>query len=248
MITTIILDIEGTITNPRGDVGSRNKELMDKLQILERKGIAIILCSGRDLRYIQNFKATSGLSNKSQIIAENGCVIFDDLEQHVTFNISDYDPEPIRTRLAKTDVLGFAEFDPAKQYMVTLYPKGFLSGAMVNLSIIQEIYEYVRTHLANFELNITYSSASVDIMPSGVDKLHGLKALVSHSRSIELKNTMYIGDSMNDLEIGKFVRTSGGLFCVPQNALPELREVANFVSLFEYEVGVLDILEKYNIN
>ncbi len=247
MFDTIILDIEGTITNPRGDAGKENRALQTKLRDLERLGFAIVLCSGRDLTYIQNFKARWGLTTNSPVISENGCCIFDGDNEHVTFDLSGYDPEPIRERLLELNILEFAEFDSAKRYMVSLYLKGFSSGVEFTQAQITEMYDQVKPELTDFKINLTYSSASIDIMPNGVDKLHGLKALVRRLKTLELFRSIYIGDSMNDLEIGEYVRSSGGLFCVPRNALQILKQSADFVSERDYDEGVLEIFKRYNI-
>ena len=248
-VNTIILDIEGTLTNPRGDAGKCNYELRNKLNELEEGGRLLILCSGRDIAYINNLKTEWGLSTSSQVIAENGCLVFDGFKEYVTYNTSTFAPRSIRERILSINILEFAEFDLAKKYMVTLYPKGFSAGAMVSQGQILKIFESTKPQLSDLELNITYSSASVDIMPKGVNKLFGLKNLVTllGSTPLDLGQAMYIGDSMNDLEIGKYLRASGGLFCVPQNALTELKRTANYIAERVCDEGVLEIFEKFEI-
>jgi HAD superfamily hydrolase (TIGR01484 family) len=251
--TFILLDIEGTITNPRGDPGKGNTILKQKLRDLEAHDHTIIFCSGRDIKYINELKTRWVLSKQSPIIAENGCVVFDGINEHAAVPTAEFAPGAIRKRLLESNILEFAEFDPAKRYMITLYPKGFAAGAMVDQNQIFKILGSVTAQLSDVRLNITYSSASVDIMPDGVDKLHGLKALVSRSRSLpdqyqlDLTRAMYIGDSMNDLAIGKYVSSHGGLFCVPNNALNELKEAANYYAEREYDEGVIEIFEKYEL-
>ena len=99
----------------------------------------------------------------------------------------------------------------------------------------------------DLDLTITHSSCSVEIQPKGVDKLHGLKALIHHIPSIDLQQTMYVGDSRNDLEVGKHVRTGGGLFCVPANAIVELKSIANYTANKAYDEGVLEIFKRFDV-
>lgn len=243
----ILLDIEGTITNPRGDNSTGVAILQTKLSSLEASGGNVILCSGRDLVYIQRLREAWNLSPTSPAISENGCEIFDGTNQFTTFEGVDYSPVKIRELLSIDDILDKAEFDPAKKYMVTLYPKGFSGGVSYTQNDIFEILDLVKPRLSDLQLNITYSSASVDIMPDGVDKLHGFQALANQLGNINPKNCLFFGDSMNDLELGKYIHAAGGKFCVPANALDELKHAADHVSTHKYAEGVLDILTALGI-
>jgi HAD superfamily hydrolase (TIGR01484 family) len=247
MIRSIFLDIEGTITTPGGSAGKSIKSLQSKLQSLEGRGLRIILCSGRDMQYIQEFKKRWRLLVSSPIIAENGCVIFDGKSEMITFDQSQLDPYMVGNKFSDTSLPEIAELDPAKKYMVTIYPKGFVAGLQARLEDVTKILEYTIPILADLELTITHSSCSVDIQPKGVDKLHGLKTLIQHIPSINLQQSMYIGDSKNDLEVGKYVRDGGGLFCVPENALAELKSIANYSAGKAYDEGVLEIIERFDI-
>ena len=248
MIDILILDIEGTITTSGGSPGGRQSELQDRLHELEQKGCSVILCSGRDLAYIRDLKHAWGLKEYSPIIAENGCVIFDGTNEYITFNVSDFDPDKIISKLSRTSLLTFAEFDPAKKYMATVYPKGFSTGVAFTSDQVRTIFEFVKPILSDMDIAITYSSCSVDILPKDMDKMHGLKALHDRLASLDLSRSMYIGDSRNDLAIGKYINTLGGLFCVPSNALDELKSNANYIASKHYDEGVLEILDRYQIN
>ena len=58
---------------------------------------------------------------------------------------------------------------------------------------------------------------------------------------------MYVGDSRNDLEVGKHVRDGGGLFSVPANALAELKSIANYTANKAYDEGVLEIFKRFDV-
>ena len=244
---TLLLDIEGTITDNRGFDGKHTDVLQGKLRGLESSGVNIIFCSGRDLKYIQNLKRVWGLNISRPIIAENGCVVFDGITELATFDRSKYPHSAIQKRLAETKLFEMAELDSAKRHVITIYPMGFSLGVEYTQQQVQDIYDLVRSELAEFELSITYSSASVDIMPRGVDKLFGLKVLIGKENIIAPPNCMYIGDSKNDLEIGKFIHGIGGLFCVPGNGLTELKLAADHVENKEFDGGVLEIIERFDI-
>jgi len=247
MYEHLILDIEGTITTDYGETGKGYKELSAKLAELESSDITVILCSGRDIKYMKQLKGEWNLKQRSPLIGENGCVIFDGDSKELTFDKWKFSATKIMESLFEKNILVYAELDPAKEHMVTLYPKGYSYGLEYNQDQIMEIYKIVSETLADFDQTITYSSASVDIMPQGVNKLHGLKALLDKIPILDLKKTIYVGDSRNDLEIGKYVHESGGKFSVPSNALDELKENADFVASGEFDLGVLEVIEKFKI-
>ncbi len=209
MITTLILDIEGTLTDSGGAVGKKTTELQERLQALEGNGKTIIMCSGRDFKYIQEFKHTWGLIQKTPVIAEDGCIIFDGEQDYLTFDQLKYDPEVIKKSLLEPKLHSLIELDPAKQIMITMYPKGFLVGVKFTYAQIDEIFNYVKTKVNDFDIALTHSSCSVDILPSGVDKLFGLKELIQHLPTLDPANCLYIGDSKNDMEIGKYIQRVG---------------------------------------
>ena len=247
MCLTLLLDIEGTITDSRGGESNRTGALQQKLKTIESSGTVLIFCSGRDLRYIQDFKHAWGLSTDSPVIAENGCVIFDGVDKITPFDTTKYPHDLLLERLLDANLLAYGEVDPAKEQVITLYPKGFSYGLPYTQKQILDILEFTEGELTGQNVNITYSSASVDIMPKGVDKLFGLIELQRRLPSVTLPRCMYIGDSRNDLEVGKHVQANGGLFCVPQNALDDLKHVADHVADHEFGEGVLEIIERYDI-
>lgn len=248
MYENLILDIEGTITNDYGVTGKGFKKLSAKLSKLEASSVTVILCSGRDINYMKELKNDWKLKQRSPLIGENGCVIFDGDTKELTFDKWKFSSKKIMDRLFEKNILVYAEMDLAKEQMVTLYPKGYSYGIEYDQEQIMEIYKVVNETLVDFEKTITYSSASVDIMPPGVNKLHGLKALNVKIPILDLKNTIYVGDSKNDLEIGKFIQESGGKFCVPNNALDELKNYADYAASKKFDLGVLEIIDKYRFH
>jgi HAD superfamily hydrolase (TIGR01484 family) len=248
MTYTLILDIEGTITIANGTIGLAKDELQKRLQALETQDKQIILCSGRDLAYIHRLKADWGLAYHSPIIAEDGCVNFDGKKEILTFDPTKHDPQIIRDRLIYDNIFEIAEFDPYKQYVITIYPTGFSSGIEYTAKQIQNIFNKVKEYLADFnDTTVTYSSCSVEVLPFGMNKVVGLKAMLHQVPSIDLSQCMYIGDSKNDVEIGNYILDAGGLFCVPGNAISELKQIASYVATHEFDEGVLEILERYKL-
>lgn len=81
----------------------------------------------------------------------------------------------------------------------------------------------------------------LDILESGcTDKTSAIKR-ICRERGIALKNVVYIGDDINDLEAVKLV----GYGCAPADAMPQVREAAKFVTKAKGGEGVIrEVTEK----
>jgi hypothetical protein len=238
-----ICDIEGTLMDNSGR--RIPTTLISYLQKLEARGIRLILCSGRDKSYQLNLRRQWGLADTEvSLIAENGCVVVYRDHEYVTFDAASYPREKIVDKLIAENILACAEFDPAKKYVITLYPKGFSRGRKFTQTDVMRIYEQVKDVLQEFEYTIVYSSASTDIMPRYVDKSSGLRKLCAVS-GLTPNQILFIGDSNNDLSAAKFVVAHGGKVCVPNNATLELKKIATYISEASDGLGTIEILMRY---
>lgn len=81
----------------------------------------------------------------------------------------------------------------------------------------------------------------LDILESGCkDKAAAVKRICLE-RGINLENVAYVGDDINDLEVVKMV----SLGCCPADAMPQVREVADFVAKTKGGDGVIrEVVEK----
>lgn len=85
----------------------------------------------------------------------------------------------------------------------------------------------------------------LDILEAGcTDKLSVVRRLCEE-RNITLENVAYIGDDINDLEVIKNV----GYGCTPADAMPQVKDVARYVTNAKGGEGVLrEVAEKILIN
>lgn len=81
----------------------------------------------------------------------------------------------------------------------------------------------------------------LDILESGCkDKAAAVKRICLE-HGINLENVAYVGDDINDLEVVKMV----GLGCCPADALPEVKDVADFVAKTKGGDGIIrEVVEK----
>ena len=75
----------------------------------------------------------------------------------------------------------------------------------------------------------------LDFIESGCsDKVTAVKKYCNNY-GIELKNVVYVGDDINDLEVIKMV----GFGCCPSDAMPEVKEVSDYVAVSRGGEGVI---------
>jgi len=96
---------------------------------------------------------------------------------------------------------------------------------------------YSAAQPAQSEYHITKSIAAIDVTPVGVDKAFGLRELLRRHR-LSSGEALAIGDSWNDLPL----LDAAGLSACPSNAVPEVKEVVDYVSPLPSTRGVIDIL------
>lgn len=91
------------------------------------------------------------------------------------------------------------------------------------------------------DLNITQSSnANIEIMPQGIDKGKGVRDLARYFR-IPLEEVMAIGDQDNDLPMLQVA----GFSVAMGNATPEVKALADVITLSNAEDGVAAAIERY---
>lgn len=93
-------------------------------------------------------------------------------------------------------------------------------------------------------INLTQSSSTnIEVMPQGIDKGVGVRDLAGHF-CIPLSAVMAIGDQDNDLPM---LQTAG--FSVAMgNATPEIKAMADAITLSNAEDGVAEAIERYALS
>ena len=77
-------------------------------------------------------------------------------------------------------------------------------------------------------------------MPQNIDKAHSLQKLLN-SIGLTADSMICCGDGFNDLSMIEYA----GLGVAMENAIPSLKEAADYVTLSNDEEGVAKFIEKY---
>ena len=205
-------DYDGTIAT-EGKVGS---ETWIALEQLKAAGKKLILVTGRHLEDLQ--KVCRQLSLFDLLVLENGALIYDVAEAE-------------GQRLAKP---------PPDALIEILQDKGVtpLATGQVMIGTRQPYGPTVEAAIAKLGIpwRIVLNKGAVMVMPIGIDKASGLLAAM-RTLNLERDRVVGVGDGENDLDLFKVC----GFSVAVANALPEVKQAADWVTEGECGVGVCQI-------
>lgn len=218
-IKAIALDVDGTITD------NSRKLCVNSIKAIhhaEKKGIPVIIVTGNILcatRMLSIMLGTTG-----GLVSENGGVI--EFQK-------------------KKEVLGdIRECEKAYQYLKTKYSvrkvensEDRISEIALERTIKEEIVKKV---LQNYKVEIYDTKFAIHLTDPSVNKGSSLIKLAD-CMNIKTGEIMAIGDSENDIE---FLEVAGLKIAV-NNADPELKAMADYVTSKPYGDGVLEAVLKF---
>lgn len=102
---------------------------------------------------------------------------------------------------------------------------------------IQEIRDRLEPFSNQYWIT-TFSNKAVELGPKGCNKATGMKELAA-LLGVGLSQVMACGDYRNDLEM----ISGAGYGVAVDNALPEIKEAADYVASKPYALGVVEAIE-----
>jgi HAD superfamily hydrolase (TIGR01484 family) len=207
-------DYDGTLAHE----GVVDEPTMRALRQLKESGRRVILVTGRELSDLRT--VFPELSLFDRIVAENGAHVFTP-ETGDEFVLGDAPPPELIDRLRAR---GVEPLSVGRAIVATWEPHQHTV-----LSVIKEL---------GLELQVIFNKGAVMVLPSGVNKAAGLARALSEL-GLSAHNVVGVGDAENDhallahCELGVAV----------QNALPMLKERADWVTQAERGAGVSELIE-----
>lgn len=221
-IKLVALDVDGTIREPGKPV---KKEIAEKLQNLEDRGVRIVLASGKPFMYLSDLAKDIGIKNPL-VIAENGCVIFDPVKIEEIRLVE----RPMEISIIESEVVGrfgdLIRLQP-NQVELTILPK--VKKALPELiSCVREILKPFSEKVAVFE-----HEDAIDVLPSGINKGKAL-AKINKLYGVKRENVVVVGDSNNDIPMSReamFFLIVGNKIdlCEGAKRFPTIKEALDFV-------------------
>lgn len=269
----IAFDLDGTTLNSRKELSAANITALQKAHKLGVKLVPCTGRSLSDLPVELNlFIDKFGFDIFPYIITDNGAQVYDLPKKELLYtrNISEETALAIlaegRKRLAATygsfgihgatDTKGLIwETEEGKRYMDAYTLKWKLPMADLeelikwNCGVVKMSMNFVHSSESKkcFEEFSTWSSLSlssadkenIEFMMAGITKGQALSFVANHS-GIPMERTMAIGDNFNDMEMV----TQAGFGVAMGNAVPQLKEKADWVTLTNDEDGLALAIEK----
>lgn len=212
-LRALATDFDGTLAHN----GSVNPSTLDALQRLKSAGFRLVLVTGRELNELNGIFPEIGWFDLA--VMENGAVLFNP---------------------ATGDVTPLAE-PPKSEFIARLHERGLpLQVGKVIVATWEphekEVLDAIRE--MGLELQVIFNKGAVMILPSGVNKATGLTAALQ-LLGITPDETVGVGDAEND---HAFLELCGYSVAVA-NALPGIREKADFVTISDHGDGVTELIE-----
>lgn len=256
---TLIFDIDGTLVNAKKDLPEKTRDFLIEAQ---RKGHRVILASGRPFYGLMDLAKQLKLEeHHGYLLSYNGGKIIDCQNQEVLYeallpqarleelysyckehglNIISYIDGKI---VAGIEVDPYIELESRLNHLPIEKVDNFLDllkTHRVNKCLLTAEPEVAALHTPILQerfqdLFSVYRSDPffVEIMPLGVDKGNGLKALVERN-ILSFEDLMAFGDSYNDITMLAYVPHAFSM----GNGKEEVKEISKYITKTNEEEGV----------
>lgn len=243
----LISDLDGTLIAQSSPKGLPSMRVMDALE-KSRKKIHIGIATGRPPIHVSHILNHLKLSGPSILL--NGALIIDSLTEKVLYSepmkIDDFN---VIIKILKRHDLFFTideENQYGKKYTKFYSPSKPLVIFTQNLTL--EKVEKIKNFLAHIPTItatlvpdwINANKWALNICNTKATKLHAV-VKVSEILKISTKEIIAIGDNHNDFPL----LMACGLKVAMGNAVPELKEIADYIAPTIEDDGVADVIEKY---
>ncbi len=266
MYRIIFIDIDGTLRNDKKEITERTKKAICEAK---KKGIYIVICSGRPGKYVEEVSKASSASN--YVIACNGGEIYD-YEKKKTIYVNPLKAEEVMTlwylaekydtqlimisngkRIVRkqtndgTDIIleepieNFVSHNPVTQCV-------FSSLKLEKIQQIKEEIDMVKdmeiVNLSGCLVNDNLPKEKpffLDITCRGTSKGNAIKKLCEYLK-IDLKDSVALGDSYNDLSMFEVVGHSVAMGNVPE----DIKKMVDEVTDTNNKDGVAKFVENLN--
>jgi len=206
-------DYDGTIAHHE-KVSEAVVESLRQLKASKRK---IILVTGRELDDLKRVFPQYDVFDR--IVAENGALIYNPstLEER---SLGEAPPEPFIQYLKEQ---GVAPMSVGRVIVATWEPHQH--------AVLEAIKKF------GIERQVIFNKGAVMVLPAGINKAKGLSSVLKEL-NFSLHNVVAIGDAENDSAMLQAAECA----VVVQNALPALKETADWVTHSDHGKGVMELI------
>jgi len=211
----VALDYDGTLAW-HGEV---DEPTLEALVRAKNAGLKLIMVTGREVPELVD--VFPGHVVFDLIVGENGALLYEPRQRSYEL-LAPKPPDRFYAMLAARGV------------------KPISQGRVVVATWEPHQHTVLRTiHDLGLELDIIFNKGAVMVLPSGVNKATGLQAAAQRLK-LDPAEIAGAGDAEND---HSFARACG-FFAAVQNAIPSLKERADWVTPSDHGAGVAELIER----
>jgi HAD superfamily hydrolase (TIGR01484 family) len=203
--------------------GQVDEETIAALERLRDSGRKLILVTGRELDDLMHVFPRLDLFER--VVAENGALLY---------------------RPATREERSLGE-SPKEEFVNLLRQRGVATLSVGRVIVATwEPYETVALEAIRdlgLEMQVIFNKGAVMILPSGINKASGLSAALSEL-GLSPHNVAGIGDAENDHAFLSLCECAVAV----ANALPMVKERADFVTIGDHGAGVVELIDKLIIS
>lgn len=259
----IAMDLDGTLLKDNKECPKSTKEYLKKLK---DEGYIIVIATGRILKSAKDI--TDGAEFANYIVADSGSVIYDNKYKNIISESIIDKPNLIKICEGYKSDWGILElcdeqwcnvytdlkYKPREYDNLILNINDFLNNnqKITHISIIPKQYcvykiiDKLKEELPTLTVSLMQDSFSdlkyIEIHNNEINKYKGIK-LIANKEEIENKNIICFGDGLNDIDMIE----KSGIGVAMENALSEIKQIAEFTTLSNNNEGIKYFLEQ-NLN
>jgi hydroxymethylpyrimidine pyrophosphatase-like HAD family hydrolase len=211
----LICDYDGTIARD----GRCAPSTLEALKRVRASGRRVILATGRELPELQEVFPEYAIFDR--IVAENGALLYRPASKDCK-RLADPPPPEFVDELRRR---GVSPLSVGECIVATWHP-----FETIVLDVIHEM---------GLELQVIFNKDAVMVLPSGVNKATGVQVALNEMR-LSPHNAVGVGDAENDQSFLAMCECSVAV----ANALPPVKERADWVTTGSHGAGVEELIEK----
>ena len=240
MYKLVAIDLDGTLLSDQKTISSVN---LNWLQKAADAGVIIALATGRGLPNVEPYLKEMQID--VPMVLTNGAEVWAStselLERH-------FIPEEEKLRLHQLAVekdVHYWGYSVEGIFRRKDWQEQILSYPWIKFGIrcddLTKIHALRETVRAWDTVEVTYAEpVHMEVMAKGVTKASGIARLCKHF-NLTMSDVMAIGDSQNDAALLK----QAGLGIAMENAEPQIKDLADAVTLTENENGVAHAIQRF---
>lgn len=265
MIKLVTIDLDGTLFDSVKNISNENKIAIKKAK---DTGCKIVIATGRPISGVTPVLEELNLTtNDDYVIVYNGAKIYNVGTKEIIFSstisgkaVKDLYNESIKLKVNFHAFRKNEELITPKhnQYTDVEARINHLEDHIYNFEKIDDNEEFLKAMMVDSDENITRimnevnpcfineysmvrsSKIFLEFLNKNTHKGHALEALAKHLK-ININETMAIGDAGNDLPMIE----AAGIGVAMENAFPEIKKAANYITSSNEDNGVARAIEKF---